>query len=344
MTRRKRADTRNSSGLQSERHDRNIENLARRPLQSREPVLMTPRLVCLGEPMVEFVRQSGGAYRQGFGGDTSNAAIAAARQGASVGYLTALGQDRFGDALLDLWAREGVDTAHVRRSQAPTGIYFMDPDPEGRHYIYYRAGSAASRYAPDDLPRDIGGADILHLSGITLAVSDTLRATGFAAMDAVRAGGGSVSLDTNLRLKLWDIATARAVLEKAARLARIVITSEEDSEHLTGLTQPEEIAASYQGLGAEIVIVTLGSAGALIAENEHRYRIAPASAQPVDSTGAGDSFSGAFLAWWQETGDAREAGRRAAIVAAGTVSGLGAVDPIPRREDVLKALRAESGT
>ena len=118
--------------------------------------MSVPDLICLGEPLVEFSElPEQELYKAGFGGDTSNTAIAAARQGARAGYLTILGQDRFGDLLVELWDREGVDRSRVRRNaQAPTGIYFVTHDAGGHHFHYYRAGSAASGMTPQDLPRD----------------------------------------------------------------------------------------------------------------------------------------------------------------------------------------------
>ncbi|MEM7212733.1 MAG: sugar kinase [Pseudomonadota bacterium] len=298
-------------------------------------------LLCLGEPLVEFVRLEDGTYRRGVGGDTSNAAIAAARQGASVGYITALGADRFGESIRSLWQAEKVDASNVASSPTlQTGIYFIDPDPAGRFFTYYRKGSAASQMRPEDLATDaIEAARCIHLSGITLAVSDDLRATAQTAIDVAKHADVAISLDTNLRMKLWDIETARDVTHTAAKSAKIVITSIDDSLELTGLEAPDRIAEFYERLGVEIVLVTMGEQGCYLASPDARAVVAAAPATPVDSTGAGDSFAGSFLAWWLETGDPAKAARSAAIVAAGTVSGLGAVDPIPRREDVLTALR-----
>jgi hypothetical protein len=104
-----------------------------------------PDLLCLGEPMLEFNRQPAGPdgralYLEGHGGDTSNAATAAARSGASVGYVTAIGQDAPGDSFMALWAREGVDTTTVLRTpDAPTGIYVVTHDAQGHHFTFYRA-------------------------------------------------------------------------------------------------------------------------------------------------------------------------------------------------------------
>ena len=142
-----------------------------------------PDILALGEALIEFVKlpapvDGRPAYRQGFGGDTSNAIIAAARQGARTGYLSAVGGDPFGEELMALWAREGVDTSAVRvRPEDPTGMYFVDPDPAGRRFSYARRGSAASLYGPEDLPEDvIAGAKILHVSALSQAISPTMRA------------------------------------------------------------------------------------------------------------------------------------------------------------------------
>ena len=119
-----------------------------------------PDILCMGEAMVEFNQLPPGPdgralYLQGHGGDTSNAAIAAARSGASVGYVTAIGQDAPGDSFMALWAREGVDTATVRRdAAAPTGIYMVTHDAGGHHFTFYRRGSAASRFGARDVPED----------------------------------------------------------------------------------------------------------------------------------------------------------------------------------------------
>ena len=162
--------------------------------------------------MIEFNHTDAADPRwlQGFGGDTSNAAIAAARQGAAAGYVTALGQDHFGDSFIDLWRREGIDCAGVaRRADGHTGVYFVTHDSSGHQFHFLRTGSAASRMTAADLPRDyLAGARILHISGISQAISTAARAAGFAAIDTVKAAGGRVSYDTNLRLKLWPLARA----------------------------------------------------------------------------------------------------------------------------------------
>jgi 2-dehydro-3-deoxygluconokinase len=297
-------------------------------------------IVSLGEPLVEFLRaehsEIGTHYRPGFGGDTSNAAIAAARQGAWVGYLTALGRDVFGDAIMELWSDEDVDAAEVRRRpDAPTGIYFVDPHPSGRRFSYFRKGSAASLYGPDDLPADyIAGARVLHLSAITQAISASMRAASFAAIGIARAAGTTVSFDTNLRLTLWPLEQARATIALALAMSDIVFPSEDEAVELWGLHDADAVLDHVLAFGPKIVALKRGDRGAVVATPDRRVEITPAPSTPVDSTGAGDAFAGGFLARYLETDDPFEAAHYAARVAAGAVSGYGAVAPIPRRDEV----------
>lgn len=280
-------------------------------------------------------------WLQGFGGDTSNAAIAAARQGASVGYVTALGRDLFGDRFIDLWQRENVDCACVaRRDDAHTAVYFVTHDAQGHQFHYLRRDSAASRLGPADLPRDyLAGARILHLSGISQAISPAARDAGFAAIDIVKAAGGQVSYDTNLRLKLWSLGQARDTIHAAIARADIALPSFDDAEQLTGLSDPDAIADFYLRLGPPIVALKLGKDGALLATPQTRQRIAAQRVDAVDATGAGDTFAGAFLAQILEGRDPLAAARWANAAAALKTTGFGAIAPMPSRAAVAAFLR-----
>ncbi len=302
---------------------------------------MQPDIICLGEPMVEFNQQPDGRYLAGFGGDTSNAAIAAARQGASVGYWTRLGEDAFGDQLMALWREEGVDCSQVQRDpQAHTGIYFVSHDESGHRFSYMRAGSAASRMHPGDLPEAyLKGAKILHVSGISQAISDSAADTVFAAIRMAREAGCKVSYDTNLRLLLWPLDRARAVTQAAMSLCQIALPGLEDSEQLIGLSDPHAIADFYLNLGCEVVALTLGAKGTLVATPKARQRVPVTPVTPVDATAAGDTFDGAFLAELARGQDPFQAARYANAAAGLSTQGYGAVAPMPRRPEVEALLR-----
>ena len=304
-------------------------------------------IVALGEPMVEFNQidagegaPNGRMYLQGFGGDTSNFAIAAARQGARVGYLSALGADPYGQMLRALWDAEGVDHAGVAtRADAYTAIYFVNHDARGHHFSFFRAGSAASRMTPDTLPADrIRHARALHLSGISLAISPSACDTCYAAIAVAREAGRLVTFDTNLRLKLWPIDRARAVMNDVIAHCDICLPSLDDVAAITGLADPDALVDHCLRLGAKVVALKMGDQGALVADAQQRHHIAPHPCQPVDATGAGDTFGGAFVYRYLQGDGLAQAGRYAAAAAALSTQGYGAVAPIPTADQVKKAL------
>ena len=302
-------------------------------------------VVALGEAMVEFNQTGAGqpGYLQGFGGDTSNAVIAAARAGGHCAYITRVGWDTFGQALLDLWSGEDVDTTAIELDAAhSTGIYFVTHGASGHEFSYLRAGSAASRMTPSWLQDGAAGelvaaSKILHVSGISLAISSNACDTVFAAMQLARDAATLVSFDANLRLKLWPLARARACITQAVAMSDIFLPSLDDASVLCGLHDPDQIVDWCHSLGAPAVALKLGREGALVSDGRQRERIAGHPVQLVDATGAGDCFSGNLLARMAQGAGIFEAARYANAAAALAVQGFGAVAPLPR-PDAVKAL------
>ena len=302
-------------------------------------------VAALGEAMVEFNQTHPGQaqYLQGFGGDTSNAAIAAARAGAKTAYLTRVGADTFGQALIDLWAGENVDTALVERDAAhPTGIYFVTHGKNGHEFSYLRAGSAASRMTPQWLDgavaQTIASSRVLHLSGISLAISPNACDTAFAAMRVAREAGTLISFDSNLRLKLWPLDRARACMAQAVAMCDVFLPSLEDVTALVGISEPDAVADWGHSLGAPIVVLKLGAEGALISQGigaaNKRERIPGHKVKLVDATGAGDCFCGNLLAQLAKGTPVVDAARYANAAAALAVQGFGAVAPLQRQAEV----------
>lgn len=302
-------------------------------------------LLAIGEPLMEFAevqRDGERLYLPGFGGDVSNTAVAAARQGAKAAIFTALGSDAFGTEFLALWDREGVDRSSVIvRGDGRTGVYFISYGEEGHVFSYARAGSAASLVRVQELPLDqIASARILHASGISQAISDDCADAVFAAIHHARANGTVVSYDTNLRLRLWPLDRARAVIHGAVALSDIARPGLDDARQLTGLDRPEDICAFYLGLGCRIVAMTMGKSGTMVATPDRLEVIPARPVAAVDATGAGDTFGGAYLAEWLVHGDAFEAAAYANAAAALSTLGQGAVEPMPVRKDVEAFLKA----
>lgn len=294
----------------------------------------------IGEPLMELsevTRAGERLFLPGFGGDTSNATIAAARQGAKTAYFAALGDDAFGRNFLALWQREGVDATHSKIWPGErTGIYFISHGPDGHEFSYFRAGSAASLPGPNDLPDGlVASARILHVSGISQAISTTACDLVFKAIAQARAAGAIVSYDTNLRLRLWTLDRARATIHAAVAQSDICLPGLDDAQKLTGKDTADDICDYYLGLGPQIVALTLGKSGTLVATRDRRALIEAFPVEAVDATGAGDTFDGAFLAEWLRNGrDPFAAARYANAAAALSTLGFGAVEPIPHRAKV----------
>ena len=291
-------------------------------------------IVSIGEPMVEFNQTGEKTFLQGFGGDSSNMIIAAARSGARTAYVTRVGDDEFGRMLLALWKREGVDTTGVIIDrEAPTGAYFVTHGPQGHVFSYLRSGSAASRMRPEDLP-DLSKASVVHASGISMAISQSACDTVLAAFSRAR----TVSFDSNLRLKLWPLARARAMIAAAAAKADYFFPSIEDARQLSGHESAEENLAWAHDLGAKTVFLKLGPEGVIVSDGTRRERINGLAVKAVDATGAGDCFCGAALARLQAGDSIWEAARYANAAAALATTGFGAVDPLPQPEQVRKLI------
>ncbi|MFC4273748.1 sugar kinase [Achromobacter aloeverae] len=303
-------------------------------------------IVALGEPLLEFNQTRPGVpeFLQGYGGDTSNAVIAASRQGARCAYLTRVGADAFGEQLLALWRAEGVDTGGVLvDAQAHTGLYFVQHGPQGHVFSYMRRDSAASRMQPGDLAHGlVQRARFLHVSGISMAISASACDTVFAAIGLARAAGVQVCLDSNLRLRLWPVDRARAILREAIGLTDVFLPSMDDMQHLTGHEDPSRTLDWIRDAGARgVVVLKLGKSGAVLDDGEHRRAIVGLRVASVDATGAGDCFAGSLLAR-RAQGDAwADAVRYANAAAALSTQGYGAVQPLPRPEDV-RALLARA--
>lgn len=311
---------------------------------------MHPEIISLGEPMLEFNATEEGSLSEvahfavGWGGDTSNFAIAASRLGGNVGYLTRLGDDEFGDSFIKLWQKEGIDTSQVvRDTEAPTGIYFISRKGSAHYFTYYRKNSAASHMTPHFIPDDyIRKAKLLHVSGISQGISTSACDAVFAAIAAARDAGVLVSYDPNLRLKLWPLDRAKAIIHQTVSLADIFLPSLEDATVLTGMRDVEEIARFYLSLGPKVLVLKLGAEGALLAVEEEldgsshiqTQKFSPYKVEPIDMTGAGDTFDGAFVVGYISAWPLERCVRFANAAAALSTKGLGAVSPIPKPEAV----------
>ncbi len=308
------------------------------------------RVVSFGECMLELQGQAFGEMRQSYGGDTLNTAVylarCGARHGLQVDYATALGDDTLSAGLLQRWQQEGLGTGLVRRlpGRLP-GLYLIEVDAAGeRRFSYWRDQAAARAYfetPPGDTPleQQADSFAALYFSGISLAILPPAgRARLLALAAQVRARGAMVAFDNNYRPRLWsDTATARAAFGAACEVATLALMTLDDEQALWGQSDAQAQQQSTLALpcpevvvkrGAQPTLVRLAGQAPQMVATEHVQRL-------VDTTAAGDSFAGAYLAArlaGAAAADAAAAGNR---LAARVVQHRGAVLPLEAMADLL---------
>ncbi|MGI5472313.1 sugar kinase [Streptomyces sp. CA-132043] len=291
-------------------------------------------VLCLGEAMVLVAPQQGqrlAAARDatlGVAGAESNVAQYLADLGHSVAWASRVGSDPLGDRVLAAVARPGVDVRHVERDpSAPTAVYFKDPSPEGGTRVhYYRTGSAASRLTPaylDTLP--IGSARLVHLSGVTAALSASCAATATDLFDRARGAGVLRSFDVNYRPALWRTEDAAAPLLALARNADVVFVGLDEAAEVWGTTTAEDVR-DLIGPSVSVVVKNAEVGAVLFASGSGADpgTFVPAErVEVVEPVGAGDAFAAGYLSAWLR-GAARaerlRLGHRVAAFALGSVN------------------------
>ncbi len=311
---------------------------------------MNPEILTLGEPLIEFSASkegdlcNGNLFVQGFGGDTSNFAISAARSGSKVGYISSVGKDPFGNAFIKLWENEGIDVSAVYQSdQYKTGIYFISRNNSKHEFTYFRKDTAASRMTPDILPVDaIREAKILHLSGITQGISSRACDTNSRALSIARESGTLISYDPNLRTDLWSLERAKAMIHATVPKIDILFPSYEDACLLTGLTEPDEITDFYLNMEAKSIVLKLGEKVLILAHEAMIQKVEVFNVESIDTSGAGDTFCGAFAAEYVKENSLGKCMQFAGASAALSTRGIGCVAPIPNRQEVLSFMNAQN--
>jgi 2-dehydro-3-deoxygluconokinase len=292
-------------------------------------------VVCLGESMAVLVppdaepleRQR--SLRLEVGGAESNVACGLAALGHRAAWVSRVGDDPLGRRVLaDLTAR-GVDVSGVGIDpDRPTGVYFKDTGPAGTGTHYYRRGSAASAMGPGLLPSN--RARLVHLSGITMALSD--RCAELVTEIVVRrtVPGPAVSFDVNHRPALWRHRDPGATLLEPARAADIVFVGRDEAETLWGTAKPEEIRDLLAPAPVIVVKDAEHGATAYTADGEEVFVTAPDS-RVVERVGAGDAFAAGYLAAFLEGRDTAAALRLGHLMAAAALATGGDVPTPPDR-------------
>lgn len=315
---------------------------------------MSPRVLTAGETMALLDPAGSGETAAGttfalrIAGAESNFGIALSRLGIGVTWISRLGADPFGDLIGETLAGEGLDLRYVRRDPAlPTGVFFKWRTGGRSRVLYYRKGSAASRLRPEDVPEQaFENVALVHLTGITMALSDAARELVLDVARRARARGITVLFDPNYRPPLWGSPEQAAAGEKEV-LPSVdwYLCGLEEGNVLFGTRTAEELVEAIRRAGARHAAVRVGARGALVCVNSRLLEVPPARLESVlDEIGAGDGFAAGFayglLRGWAPP-DCARAGN---LIAAAALRGTGDWETFPRLEEIRRELEPQAGS
>lgn len=269
--------------------------------------VVRPRIACIGECMVELSPAEQGLFKQAFAGDTLNTAIYAARSASEnieISYVTAVGTDNFSSRMIDFFKSEQLDCQWIAQIEDKSpGLYAIDLDDKGeRSFSYWRSDSAAKvafRYgfSEQQLAALAECFDFYYLSGISLAIlDDHSRAILKQVLIKARERGAKVAFDSNYRPRLWESqAKARAVTLEFLALTDIALVTFDDEQALFNDLSVSDTLSRLSDV--KEVVVKQGGEGCTLIYQQQISFIPTTPVNPViDTTSAGDSFNGGYLA------------------------------------------------
>lgn len=263
------------------------------------------KLYCIGEALIDFIGLQKGeelkntiTFEKVAGGAPANVAVAVARLGRQSSLITKLGNDAFGDHLLDILKENRVETDKIfRTGEANTGLAFVSVKENGeRDFSFYRNPSADLLYSPLELQENwFNKDDILHFCSVDL-VESPMKEAHTKAIESIKLKGGIVSFDPNVRLPLWDdpLKCKQTICEFIPK-AHIIKISDEELEFITGYKDVQMGIDSLFVGDVKVVVLTKGSNGADLYLKDKVYTSSGFSVQVQDTTGAGDAFIAGFL-------------------------------------------------
>ena len=290
----------------------------------------------IGECMIELSGNDGDQWRMGYAGDTLNTAWymrALTEQSYPVDYVSAFGEDDFSQKQRAFLASNGIGIAQSPVIQGVhPGLYAITLNGAERSFTYWRSDAAAKRLASDRqaLKASLAGRDMIYFSGISVAiVFPEHRETLFETLRECRAEGALIAFDPNFRHQLWpDREEAKKIISEAMKITDIALPTFPDEQALFGDETAQACADRLIGLGVKEIVVKDGTEPALIIADGRQTLVPSVKANAVDTTGAGDSFNGGYLAARLEGLSPVDAAHKAHAVAARVVEIRGALAPM----------------
>jgi len=274
---------------------------------------MCPDIICLGELLVEIMRTDvdtphgtlGAEYKGPFPSGAPAIFIdSAARMGKpfniTTGYIGVIGDDEFGECIVEKLKKDGVDISQIRTDKINhTGIAFNQYNSDGSRKFIFAAG-AAGETSPDDIKEEyLKGIKSLHIMGSGLSISENSREACYKAIELAKKVNPDVivSFDPNLRPEMLDINIILEICKPVLEATDILLPSGEEAEMLAGVKGEVQACKKLLEIGPKIVILKQGKDGATVFSKDYPegLKVLGFKAKEIDPTGAGDSFGGAFI-------------------------------------------------
>jgi len=309
---------------------------------------MIKDVITIGDAMITFDPIMRGplkfvhSFERKAGGAELNFAIGCSRLGLHTGFVSRIGNDEFGRYLFNFIRGEGIDTSEVKLIDGyPTSINFKEifADGTGRTF-YYRDRSPMEVLTQDDIREDfIQNTKVLHITGVFAALQPKNIDILEHAVTLAKKHGVKVSIDPNIRLRLWDLDEAREGLLRLLPYADIVLSGEEEAKWIFGEGSHKQYIDQFKHLGAKHIIIKRGDKGAVGFKGEKMVDVDAKTPQVVaDTVGAGDGFNAGYIYAYLQGKDLHASLEFANTVGSMVVSVLGDNEGLPYLEDVKKYL------
>ena len=304
-------------------------------------------LITIGEGLVELSSVQSLTYadtlNKYFGGDTLTTAIAAARSGARVGFISKVGNDAFRDFLVGGWASEGLDISRVTCIEGHNGVYFVAGHETGKkEFAYYRKKTAASMLSVKDIDEEyVNSAKAVYATGITQSLSLSAKEAVLKLFKIAKENGKIVAFDPNYDAQLWTKDEAIEAFEDIADYLDVVFLNlKSDAMELWGIDSSNKMIEYMLDRGIKTVVAkSKANGGYYIGTPNETLFIPFYSDLKTDSTGAGDSFNGVFVYELTRDKSPFDAARTASVVSGLQVRGIGAIKAIPSAKEVAEAMK-----
>lgn len=305
-------------------------------------------IICIGEGLVELSAQDSLTYAQSFnkyyGGDALCAAVAAARLGSRVGFISRIGNDYFKDFLLESMQMDGLDTSHIKIVEGVNGVYFVarpNDNDKTKEFAYYRKKTAVLNLSVDDIAFDyLEKTRILYSSGMIQSLSPSYDEALRESFKFAKENGILTAYDPNYSSSTVDLNGARDYFDSIVEYVDILLlNAEHDAQSLIELPAPEKIIRYMNDRGVSVVVVRNGKEGYTVGYNGEIKHFPSIITNPVDTTNNGDAFNGGFLHGIASGYPPFEAAQLAAVVAKYQAKQIGAIKSLPYKDEIYSEFR-----